>query len=164
MMREIVKESDKLRELDETDRRILNILSENAREKLTAIAKRVHLSIDSTKKRVEKLERDGVIGKYTIQPVPSRIGLPLAVHVYIKLRNVTKERHGEFISEMTKNPRVIDVMSMLGDYDMYIVILAKNTAELDKMKIETKEKFADMIGDWKEVLVTEVHKLEEYSF
>jgi len=149
MMREIVKESDKLRELD---------------EKLTAIAKRVHLSIDSTKKRVEKLERDGVIGKYTIQPVPSRIGLPLAVHVYIKLRNVTKERHGEFISEMTKNPRVIDVMSMLGDYDMYIVILAKNTAELDKMKIETKEKFADMIGDWKEVLVTEVHKLEEYSF
>jgi hypothetical protein len=65
---------------------------------------------------------------------------------------------------MKKNPRVIDLMSVLGDYDLYIVLIAKDTLELDRMKREIKEKFADLIGDWKEVLVTEVYKLEEYRF
>ena len=53
-------------------------------------------------------------------------------------------------------------MSMLGDYDIYIVIVAKNTAEMDKM--EMKQRFSDIIADWKEVLVTEIYKLEEYRF
>ena len=65
---------------------------------------------------------------------------------------------------MKKNPRVIDLMAMLGDYDIYIVMLAKNTSELDKMKLEIKQKFTDLIGDWKEVLVTKLYKLEEYRF
>ena len=63
---------------------------------------------------------------------------------------------------MKKNSRVINLMSMLGDYDIYIVIVAKNTAEMDKM--EMKQRFSDIIADWKEVLVTEIYKLEEYRF
>ena len=65
---------------------------------------------------------------------------------------------------MKKNPRVIDLMSVLGDYDIYIVMLAKDTSELDKMKLELKQKFTEIIGDLKEVLVTEIYKLEEYRF
>jgi DNA-binding Lrp family transcriptional regulator len=159
----IRQKSEEIRHLDEIDRRILNILAENSRTKLTQMAKKVQLSIDSTKKRLEKLERD-VIKKYTIQINDTKIGLNLAIHIYVKLKNVTKERYNEFIDEMKKNPRVIDLMSMLGDYDIYIVILAKNTVELDKMKIEIKQKFSDIIDDWKEVLVTEIYKLEEYRF
>ncbi|MCX6819277.1 MAG: Lrp/AsnC family transcriptional regulator [Candidatus Aenigmarchaeota archaeon] len=164
MPAELKGSSQKIRQLDEKDRRILNILAENARTKLTQIARHVQLSIDSTKKRIEKLEKDGVIAKYTIQPNPDKYGLPLGIHIYIKLMNVTKERYDEFISTMKKNPRIIDLMSMLGDYDVYIVLLAKDTIELDKMKIEIKQKFSDIIADWKEVLVTQIYKLEEYRF
>lgn len=164
MKTKMAAKEDKIRQLDELDRRILNILSENARTKLTQIAKHVQLSVDSTKKRIQKLEKDGVIAKYTIQPNPSRIGLPLGVHIYVKLKNVTKEKYDEFINDMKKNPRVIDLMSMLGDYDIYIVVLAKNTTELDTMKLEIKQKFTDLIDDWKEVLVTKLYKLEEYRF
>lgn len=158
------KNTEKLRHLDAIDRTILNILAENARTKLTVIAKHVQLSVDSTKKRIEKLEKDGVIAKYTIQLNPDKYGLNLGVHIYLKLMNVTKERYDAFINIMRKNPRVIDLMSMLGDYDIYLVILAENTAELDKMKIEIKQKFSDIIDDWKEVLVTNIYKLEEYRF
>ncbi len=164
MSTELRGSSQKIRQLDEKDRRILNILGENARAKLTVIARQVQLSIDSTKKRIEKLEKDGVIAKYTIQPNPDKYGLSLGIHIYIKLMNVTKDRYDEFISTMKKNPRIIDLMSMLGDYDVYIVLLAKDTIELDKMKIEIKQKFSDIIADWKEVLVTQIYKLEEYRF
>jgi Lrp/AsnC family leucine-responsive transcriptional regulator len=155
---------EEIRHLDDKDRQILNILARNSREKLVKIAKEIGLSVDSTKKRVEKLEKDGVIRHYTIQPDIGRIGLPIATHIYLKLKPSTRQRYEEFIAAMKKNPRVIDLMSVLGDYDLYIVLIAKDTLELDRMKREIKEKFADLIGDWKEVLVTEVYKLEEYRF
>ena len=158
------KEEEKISELDEIDRRILNILSENARTKLTAIARKINLSVDSTKKRVEKLEKDGVIVKYTIQPDAHRIGLSLGVHIYMKLKNVKQERYDEFIEQMKKNPRVIDLLGMMGDYDVYIVILSKNSHVYEKTKIEIKQKFSDIIGDWKEVIVANLYKLEEYKF
>ncbi len=163
MARKRIK-SQEISQLDELDRRILNILSENARTKLTVIARNIQLSVDSTKKRIQKMEREGVIDKYTIQPNALKLGFPMAVHIYVKLNNVTKESYESFIETMKKNTRVIDLMSVLGDYDVYIVMLAKSTAELDEMKLEIKQRFASMIADWKEVLVTKIYKLEEYRF
>lgn len=153
-----------LRELDRIDRDILNILSQNARSKLTQISKKIGLSVDSVKKRIMKLERDGVITGYTIQVAPYRIGLPLGVHIYVKFRDFNQQRFDEMIKYLQASPRVIDLMSMAGDYDLYIVILAADTEDLDKKKNEIRQKFSDLIGDWKEVLVTKLYKLEEYRF
>ncbi|MBI2578247.1 MAG: Lrp/AsnC family transcriptional regulator [Candidatus Aenigmarchaeota archaeon] len=158
------EESEKIRHLDEKDRRILNILGENARSKLTKIAGDIGLSVDSTKKRIAKLERIGVIRRYTIEPDPGKIGIGFAVHVYIKLKDIDKEKYEALIDAMKKNPRVIDLMAMLGDYDLYIVFLAKDAREFETMKLEFREKFGGLIGDWKEVIVSKIYKLEEYRF
>ncbi|MFA4819788.1 MAG: Lrp/AsnC family transcriptional regulator [Candidatus Aenigmatarchaeota archaeon] len=152
----------KIRPLDEIDRRILNILTDNARTKLTVIAKTVQLSVDSTKKRIQKLEKNGVILKYTIHSEDPEVHL--GVHIYVKIKNMTVERYAEFIEYMKKNTRCIDMMSVLGDYDIYIVLLGRDPQDLDRMKLEIKQKFTDLIGDWKEVLVTKIYKLEEYKF
>ncbi len=165
---EIIKKEDRkpfaVRALDRIDRDILNMLSKNARAKLTQIAKRIGLSVDATKKRILKLERDGVIAQYTIQVNPRIIGLPLAIHIYLQLRNFSQKRFDEFMDYLRGNPRVIDVMSVAGDYDLYIVFLAADPDDLDKRKNEIKQRFSDMIGDWKEVIVTKVYMLEEYKF
>ncbi|MBI2547378.1 MAG: AsnC family transcriptional regulator [Candidatus Aenigmarchaeota archaeon] len=153
----------KLREIDDTDRQILNILSVNARTRLTTIAREIKLSVDSTKKRLEKLEKN-VIKKYTIQVYDENIGLNLGVHVYVKLKDVTKEAYDALIKEFMTNPRAIDLIAMLGDYDLYIVFLAKDTYEMDEMKMEFRQKFSTIIGEWKEVVVSKLYKLEEYRF
>ncbi len=154
--------SEKIRPLDAVDRKILNILSENARTKLTVIAKSVGLSVDSTKKRMERMKKNDVIHKYTIQADDPEIRM--AVHIYIKIKNMSQENYDEFINAMKKNPRCIDLMAVLGDYDIYVVLLGKDPQDLDRMKLEIKQKFNDLIGDWKEVLVTKIYKLEEYKF
>jgi DNA-binding Lrp family transcriptional regulator len=161
-MKKLTHKTVKIRPLDETDRRILNILCGNARTKLTVIAKEVGLSIDSTKKRMQRMEEEDVIHKYTVQADDPECRM--AIHIYVKLKSVTREKYDEFIEAMKKNPRCIDLMSVLGDYDLYIVLLGKNPQDIDRMKIELKQKFTDLLGDWKEVLVTKIYKLEEYKF
>jgi len=159
-----VIKQEKVSILDEKDIKILNMLSENSREKLKAMARKIGLSIDATKSRLEKLKKNGIITKFTIQVDAIKTGTPLGVHVFIKFGRMEKERVDEFVSYLMANSRVIDVFSALGDYDFSIVFLAKDTIEADEIKTEIRQKFSDLIADWKDMVVAKIYKLEEYKF
>ncbi len=155
---------EKISILDEKDIKILNMLSGNSREKLKAMARKIGLSIDATKSRVEKLKKNGVITKFTIQVDAAKTGTPLGVHSFIKFRKAESERIEEFVSYLTGHIRIIDAFSALGDYDFSIVFLAKDTIEADEIKTEIRQKFSDLIADWKDMIVAKIYKLEEYKF
>jgi Lrp/AsnC family transcriptional regulator, leucine-responsive regulatory protein len=158
------QETQKIRTPDDLDRAILNELTKNSRIKLTDLAKKVRLSIDSTKKRMLRLQKDGVLTKYTIQVDMAQLGLPMGVHIYLKLKDLTEQHYNELIAHLKKDPRVIDLIAMIGDYDLYVVLLAKNAAELKQRKMKIRQRFSSIIADWNEVVVAEIYKLEEYVF
>jgi DNA-binding Lrp family transcriptional regulator len=51
--------------MDEIDRRIVALLRENARRSFQDIGRYVHLSAPAVKRRLDRLERDGVVLGYT---------------------------------------------------------------------------------------------------
>jgi DNA-binding Lrp family transcriptional regulator len=53
--------------LDEIDIKIINMLKENARISISELSKALKLSRQTVKSRIERLERDGVIERYTIK-------------------------------------------------------------------------------------------------
>ena len=163
-MEKIEKRTKKLRELDQIDRQILNILSKNARTKLTSMARDIRLSVDSTKKRMQKLEQDKIILKYTINVDPDKLGRPLGVHVYVKFKDLVKEKYDEFIDELKGDYRVIVLMDIVGDYDLLVVFLTRGTEEMAEIKMELRQKYGSIIGDWREVVVSKVHILEDFRF
>ncbi len=57
-------------ELDEYDIKIINLLRENSRLTFSELSKLLNLSRQTVKTRIEKLERDGIIKKYTIKLSP----------------------------------------------------------------------------------------------
>ncbi len=52
--------------LDEFDLKILNILSENSRASISDMAKALRISRPTAKQRIENMEKNGIIKKYTI--------------------------------------------------------------------------------------------------
>jgi DNA-binding Lrp family transcriptional regulator len=60
--------------MDDTDRRIVALLRENARRSYQDIGGHVHLSAPAVKRRVDRLERDGVIRSYTAVVDPQAYG------------------------------------------------------------------------------------------
>ncbi|VVB61615.1 putative HTH-type transcriptional regulator [uncultured archaeon] len=158
------KIGQKTAKLDERDKMIVNLLNRNSRLTLKEISREVGLSIDGVKGRIDKMKETGVIEKFTIIPNPKFFGFPLVSHVYIRLQNITDEALKEFERYLRNHSRVIVLMSMVGDYDMYFVILAKDTIDLNSMKNEIRMKFRGLIADWKEVVVAKILKYEEYKF
>jgi DNA-binding Lrp family transcriptional regulator len=60
--------------VDQTDRRIVALLREDARRSFSDIGRHVHLSAPAVKRRVDRLERDGVLLGYTAVVDPRAFG------------------------------------------------------------------------------------------
>lgn len=61
-------------QIDEKDRKILDILQKNARTPYTEIAEELGVSEATVRKRISSLKEKGVIQKYTIDVDPSKLG------------------------------------------------------------------------------------------
>ena len=60
--------------MDEADRRIVALLRQNARRSFKDIGAHVHLTAPAVKRRVDRLEREGVIRGYTATIDPRAFG------------------------------------------------------------------------------------------
>lgn len=157
-----VKESLKSRILDKKDREILMILQENGRESLTNISKKVGLSIDSVNNRIKEMQNKGIFG-FGISINPHSIGYNLIVDNKIKLHNITEEEKNKLIAHLKTHKSVIQISSLMGDFDLTCVIIAKNTEEYNKIAMQIRQKFSNIISDWRSVLILETYKFESYD-
>ena len=157
-----VKTTLKSRALDEKDRKILMALQENGRAQLKEISKKVGLSIDSVHKRMKEMQRKEIfITGIFIEP--RNIGFPLLMDVKIKLRNITENQKQKFLDSLVAHPRVIDLLSIMGDFDLTCVLIAKDTNELKEISTQIRQKYSDLIADWRAMLILKTHKFEFYD-
>ena len=148
----------------EVDYKIVNLLMKDSRITLKDVSKEVGLSIDAVKDHIEKMRKAGAIGKFTIHINPEFFGLPLSSQVYVKFKNVSGKLLKEFIDYLKNDPQIITLISILGDFDLFMVIMAKSPVELEKKKNKIREEFKEIIDNWDETIVSQIHKLEEYRF
>ncbi len=149
-------------QLDEKDKKILNLLQKDGRMTLKEIGKTVNLSIDSVHKRVKKLVESKVVHVGAFID-PKIIGYDIVASANIKIGNASDEEHKAFIDYLVKNPHTIEVISALGQYDLMVVFIAKTTEDLEKIYRAVRHQFKNIIADWESVINLKVHKFEEYS-
>jgi len=70
--------------LDEVDRRMVEILAEDARISLKELAGRVNLSSPSASERLKRLEERGVIRAFTVDIDPQALGYTLQAIVRVR--------------------------------------------------------------------------------
>ena len=148
--------------LDEKNCIILNMLQKDCRMSLTDIAKQVDLSVDSTKKRIEKMQKNNIFFP-KIQLRPRHFGYNNIVDVKIKLRNHTNDDIDKFITFLKQHQRVVEIFQVSGSWDFSIVIIAKNGEDLGTLSSEIRSAFSSIITEWAESLTTFAHKFEEYN-
>ncbi|VVB59430.1 HTH-type transcriptional regulator Ptr1 [uncultured archaeon] len=154
----------KISQIDALDRKILNLLSDNSRRKLIDIARELGLSIPSTKARIGRLVDEKIITRFTIHADTEKTGMPIGVHVRVKLNKITEARQNEFIAHLKKNKNVIDIFSIIGQYDLLLVVIAESSTEINKILFKIRHDFTDIISDWETNYIMEIYKLEEYSY
>jgi len=152
----------KSRALDEKDKKILMALQDDGRMQLTQIAKKVRLSIDSVHKRMKEMQRKGIF-ETGIFVEPRAIGFPILADIKIKLKNLSVVERDKFVAYLVNHKRCIDLLSIMGDYDFTCVLIAKDSNDLDEVSTEIRQKFKELILEWKGMLILKTYKFERYD-
>ncbi len=119
--------------IDEIDRKILEILVDNSRTPYNDIARKIGLSDVAIIKRVKKLERLGVIKKYTVEIDPFKLGF---TKISITGINVEPDALLNVVNTLKDKDYVKYIALTTGDHELIAIIWARDHDELIKIHRE----------------------------
>ena len=114
--------------LDNIDRKIIEMLQENARIPAKEIAKEVFLSSPAVSARIKNLEKNKLITGYHAQLNPALLGYHIKAFINLEVEPYQKKEFYPFIQAI---PNVIECNCVTGDYSMLIEVIFQSTVELD---------------------------------
>ena len=112
--------------LDRYERMILRVLQQDASLSMAAIAKQVGLSQTPCYRRIERLERDGVIKARVALVNRAKVGLHAHVFAQVKLNAHGRAHLDEFTSAIQGLPEVLECYVLMGTVDFMLRIVARD--------------------------------------
>jgi Lrp/AsnC family transcriptional regulator len=117
--------------MDEIDRKLLQLLQDDATLSIAQLADRVGLSATPCWKRIQKLEAKKIITRRVALVEPDRVGLGLTVFVGIEAGAHTPEWLDCFSAGVAAMPEVMALYRMAGDVDYLLQVAVADMAEFD---------------------------------
>lgn len=114
--------------IDDLDRKILSIITKNARIPFKDVAEECGVSRAAVHQRVQNLFDNGVIVGSGYQVNPKMLGYQVCVYIGITLEKGTMYK--SVVEELNKIPEVVESQFTLGPYTMLIKLYAKDNAHL----------------------------------
>jgi Lrp/AsnC family leucine-responsive transcriptional regulator len=123
-------------ELDRTDLLVLAELQRSGRLTNAELAERVHLSASACLRRVQRLEREGVIAGYRAEVDPDRLGLGLQAFVRVQLVRHDSEAIAAFVDFVNGWDEVIACHALTGDMDYLLQIVVQDLEHFSRFLLD----------------------------
>ena len=117
-------------QLDETDRALLLLLTEDARISHRALARTLGIAQGTVTNRVRRLEESGVIQGYRVALNPSQLGWSMTIMAGLRIE---KGRMINVQQKISADPRVFAVYDVTGDWDSIVLARVRDRADLDNL-------------------------------
>jgi Lrp/AsnC family transcriptional regulator for asnA, asnC and gidA len=119
---------DMIDKIDELDRNILRIITQNARAPFKDVAEECGVSRAAVHQRVQKMFDNGVILGSGYQVNPKMLGYNLCVYIGLTLDKGSLYK--AVSAELEKIPEVVETHFTLGAYAMMVKLYAKDDRDL----------------------------------
>lgn len=126
--------------MDEIDRQIVALLRDNARRSFQDIGGRVSLSAPAVKRRVDRLEADGVLRGYAAIVDHAAMGWP--THAFVALYCEGRMSAAEVRAAVAGHPEVAAAYTVAGEASAILHVFARDTGHLE----EALERIRDTPG------------------
>ena len=120
-------------ELDTMDRSILRVLQQNARITNAELAEKVGLSPSACSRRLDILEKDGVISGYHARLSHKALDYKMIAMVHISLSGQFAKTLSEFEAAVKLCPNVLGCYLMSGEYDYILRIAARDLEDYERI-------------------------------
>ena len=136
--------------LDSKDRQILEALQDDAMTPITAIAERVGLSTTPCWRRIQRLERDGVIHRRVALLDAASLNVPVSVFVAVRTNRHSAAWVAQFRKTLDAIPEIVEAYRMSGEIDYLLRVVVPDIAGYDLVykQLIDKIEFADVTSSF----------------
>lgn len=117
--------------LDPIDRKLLQILQEDAEVPMAKLAEKVNLSPTPCWRRVQRLKDEGVIRRQVVLLDPEKLNVGVTVFVAVRTSLHSEEWFSRFRAAVLEIPEVVEFYRMSGDVDYLLRVVVPNIGAYD---------------------------------
>ena len=117
--------------LDDTDKKILELLQNNAKLTIREIAAQLHLSTTPIFDRIKRLEKNQIIVKNVVLLDKSKIGKKLTCFLQISIKEHSLAMIKEFTRKITSFDEVMECYHISGDFDYMVKVVVSDMDEFN---------------------------------
>ena len=121
---------------DRTDLLLLAELQRAGRLTNAELAERVHLSPSACLRRVQRLERDGVIAGYRAEVDPAQLGLGLTAFVRVQLARHDAAAIDAFSAFVNAWDEVVACHALTGDMDYLLHVVVRDLEHFSRFLLD----------------------------
>ena len=119
--------------MDAIDAQLCDLLEANGRTSLTELARAVSLSVPATKRRVDRLEGQGVIQGY--HAAINREALEPTIDAIVELFCAEHAEPAQLLAIVDKTPEVRLAFTVAGDSDAILFVRARSAEHLEQVLV-----------------------------
>lgn len=129
--------------IDETDRRILEALAEDARMSVRDLAGRLHLSRANAYARLKRLQETGVLRGFTTVVDHGALGLGVPAYVHVRIKQNSWKR---FKDRVVALPEAVHVSLLAGDFDVTVLVRCRDAEHLRELVLERVQAMPEVLS------------------
>ena len=118
--------------IDETDRKILKVIQEDAGQSLDEIAAKIGSSKTPVWNRIRKMRDAGIIGQQTVVLDAEALGFEACFFVLIRTSEHEAAWQAVFLKALRDRPEVQEAHRLAGDIDYILKVRVKNARAYDE--------------------------------
>ena len=122
--------------LDQTDRKILDLLQSEPGINASNIGERIGLSQSAVWRRMQGLREEGIIRDQPVKIDREKIGLNTMVFAHVKLTSHGRSNLAAFAEAVKSYPEVLDCYVLLGNVDFLLRIVTEDIKAYEQFFFE----------------------------
>jgi len=149
--------NEELFKLDKKDILLLKTLDTDPRMSILQLSKRTGIAFDTVKRKLSKLQDEGVIQGFKIKINPSVFGYEWHL-VLFELNCINEEEKIKFVKKLQQHKNVVFIINTVGDWNLMVDLHVQNNAHFQKVLSELKDEFGSIIKSYENLMVVKDHK------
>lgn len=136
MLNSAASAEHKRAQLDELDRKLLKLLSENSRRTNNSLAEELGIAASTCLARLNQLRDSGVISRFTIEVDPQVLGRELEALIFVRIRPGARHLMSNFAQQMQAKSGVRQLFFLGGADDFVLHVAVRNSADVRQFVLD----------------------------
>lgn len=149
-------------ELDKTDKKILQTISQDSRLSVVEISELAKIPLHVVRYRLKEMIKNKIIEGFKPKISVGKLGYQWHL-LLIRFSALEEKRKHEFIQFCNSKKEIYYLTKTIGTYNLMLDIHAKSSEDFKKILSEIKEKFSDVINRYESIIIFDEYKIDYFT-